>query len=68
MELAKTWRSKYREDILVRIISSDPHPPGIYRVNSTLMNMSAFQKAYQTKPGDGMYRAPKDRVELWPDL
>lgn len=64
-QLAKTWRSKYRQDFLVRIISSDPHPPGIYRVNSTLMNMPAFHDAYNTKLGDKMYRAPEDRVILW---
>jgi putative endopeptidase len=30
-----------------------------------LVNNDAFQRAFNVKPGDRMYRAPADRVKIW---
>lgn len=43
---------------------SDPHPPGMYRVNMELQQMQAFFDYYGITDG-GMYLAPGDRVNVW---
>ncbi|CAN5200603.1 M13 family peptidase [soil metagenome] len=62
---AQTWRSKVRQEALLRQIKSDPHSPDEYRVNGALRNHPAFYTTFPIKPGDGMYLAPKDRVSIW---
>ncbi len=62
---AQIWANKFREEVLRSRLSTAPHPPSKYRSNGTLMNMPEFMKAYNVEPGDGMYRAPEDRVKIW---
>ncbi|CAN5864296.1 M13 family metallopeptidase [soil metagenome] len=62
---AQTWRSKVRQEALLKQIKSDPHSPEEYRVNGALRNHPAFYTTFPIKPGDGMYLAPKDRVSIW---
>ena len=46
-------------------IQTDPHSPGIYRVNGPLSNIPAFAKAFGCKPGDPMVRAENMRAHIW---
>ena len=62
---AQVWRGKLRDDALRQKIASDPHSPREYRVNGILRNLDAFDRAYEVKPGEGMYLAPSDRVRIW---
>lgn len=62
---AQVWRSKMRDDTLRARLLSDPHSPGEYRVNGIVPNVDAFYKAFDVKPGDGMYLPPEERVKIW---
>lgn len=62
---AQGWARKYREDELRKRILTDPHSPSEYRTNAVVMNVDEFHKAFNTKPGDKMYRPPEERVRIW---
>ena len=65
MGFAQVWRSKMREQQQIVQIKTDPHSPGQFRANGTLRNQPGFYSAFDVKPGDKMYLAPKDRVIMW---
>jgi predicted metalloendopeptidase len=65
MGFAQIWRSKSRDAALRQQLLTDPHSPGAYRAFVPLVNNDAFQRAFDVKPGDRMYRAPADRVKIW---
>ncbi len=62
---AQVWRTKFRDEALRRQLLTNPHSPGMYRAFIPLTNMEAFYKAFDVKPGDGMYRPPDERVKIW---
>ncbi len=62
---AQIWRTNDREASLRQQLLSDPHSPGEYRANVPVANNDAFQRAFDLKPGDKLYRAPADRVRIW---
>jgi putative endopeptidase len=43
---AHVWALNMRPEQARNLIITDPHPPGLYRVNGTLANMPAFQQAF----------------------
>ena len=62
---AQVWRAKTRDEELVRRVATDPHSPAEYRVTGVLVNSDDFMAAFDVQPGDGMWRAPEDRVRIW---
>lgn len=62
---AQVWRSLLRDEGLQRRILSDSHSPPEYRVNQVLRNLDAFHQAFDTRPGDGMWLDPEQRVRIW---
>jgi len=54
-----------RDDALRRQILTNPHSPGMYRAFVPLMDLEPFYRAFDVKPGDGMYRPPEERVKIW---
>ena len=62
---ATIWRSKMRDEAIKNQVKTDPHSPGMYRAYVPLQNIEAFYKAFNIKPGDGMYVAPDKRVKIW---
>lgn len=62
---ATIWRSKMRDEAIKSQVKTDPHSPGIYRSYVPLQNVDAFYKAFNIKPGDGMYIEPAKRVKIW---
>ena len=65
MGFGQVWRIKMRDAQQIVQVKTDPHAPGKYRANGTMMNQPAFYEAFGVKPGDKMYLAPKDRVIIW---
>jgi putative endopeptidase len=62
---AQAWRSLIRDAALRNQILSDPHSPALYRCNGTVRNMNAWYAAFNVQPGEALYLAPEDRVEIW---
>ena len=61
----QVWARKFRDEALIERVKSDPHSPSEYRANGTLENVPAFHQAFNTRPGDGMWKDPEDRVQIW---
>jgi putative endopeptidase len=62
---AQVWRFKSRDEALRNQLLTDAHSPGMYRAFVPLTNIDAFYEAFALKPGDKLYRDPKDRVRIW---
>jgi putative endopeptidase len=62
---AQIWRTKFRDAALRNQLLTNPHSPGMARAFVPLTNNDAFMKAFDVKPGDKMWRDPKDRVKIW---
>jgi len=65
MGYAQIWRTKFRDAALRNQLLTNPHSPGMARAFVPLTNNDAFMKAFDVKPGDKMWRDPKDRVKIW---
>jgi len=65
MGWAQVWRQKRREAYARQLALTDPHSPPEFRVNIPVSNVSGFYDAFEIKPGDTMFRDPKDRVKIW---
>ena len=62
---AASWMTKVRDEALVTQLKSDPHAPAEYRVNGVVVNVPAFYKAYDLKPGDKLFKPEAERVSIW---
>ena len=62
---AQVWRGSIRDADQRLLLRTDPHSPAQFRTLIPLSNIQAFYDAFDVKPGDAMYRAPEDRVEVW---
>jgi putative endopeptidase len=62
---AQGWRGKVRDEMMRMILVSDPHSPYRWRVDGTLRNIDEWYPAFNVRPGDKLYLAPKDRVRVW---
>ena len=62
---ARLWGQNITEAEIRRLTKLDPHSLGLLRVNQALKNIDPFYKAFNIRPTDKMYIAPKDRVVVW---
>jgi len=46
-------------------VLTDPHSPGLYRINGPASNLPEFYSAFGVEKGDKLYRAPKNRAKIW---
>ncbi len=60
----QSWRTKMREAALRQRLLADGHAPAEYRAD-TVRNLDAWYAAFDVKPGEKLYLAPKDRVRIW---
>jgi putative endopeptidase len=65
MGFAQVWRGSTRDAERRVAQRTDPHSPEFVRATVPLSNVQAFYDAFEIKPGDKMYRAPAERVEVW---
>jgi putative endopeptidase len=60
----QNWGSKMREAALRQRVLTDPHAPAQYR-GATVRNIDAWYAAFNVQPGEKLYLAPPDRVQIW---
>jgi putative endopeptidase len=63
LSTAHVWAANLRPEQARNLVTTDPHPPMIYRVNGTLANMPQFQAAYAI-PAESMM-VNKNRCVIW---
>ncbi|MBB5831859.1 putative endopeptidase [Brachybacterium aquaticum] len=62
---ATVWRGKNRPQEAIRRLAVDPHSPMEFRCNTVAGHLDEFHEAFGVAEGDGMYRAPEERVSIW---
>lgn len=62
---AQMWSYKGRPERVRMLAALDYHANTPLRGYAPLLHLAAFHKAFGTRPGDPMWRAPKDRVVIW---
>jgi putative endopeptidase len=62
---AKIWRTKAKDQYQQLLLAIDVHGPAKLRANIQVQNIDSFFTTFDIQPGDGMYRAPEDRVHIW---
>ncbi|GGZ08711.1 M13 family metallopeptidase [Pseudoduganella plicata] len=65
MGFGQVWRSKMREAQQIVQVKTDPHSPGQFRANGTVVNQPGFYEAFGVKAGDKLYVKPEERVLIW---
>ncbi|GGI92804.1 zinc metalloprotease [Polymorphobacter multimanifer] len=61
---AQVWRAKYRDQVLLQQLVSDPHSPSSFRP-FVVRNLDAWYSAFDVKAGDKLYLAPDARLRVW---
>ena len=62
---AQVWRELRRDESLRNLVMSNPHSPGLFRVQGVVRNMDEWYAAFDVKPEDKLYLAPEKRVKIW---
>jgi putative endopeptidase len=62
---AQLWAYKARPERLQTLVSIDYHSIASVRGVAPLLHLDAFHKAFRTRKGDPMWRAPAQRVRIW---
>ena len=62
---AQAWRSKSRDEEVVRLLAIDPHSPPEFRCNAVVRNIDGFHEAFEVTEGDALWLAPEERVSIW---
>lgn len=62
---AQVWKGNILNETAAQLIVTDPHSPGPYRTIGAPVNMDAWYKAFDIKPGDKLYKKPEDRITIW---
>jgi len=62
---SQMWAYKGRSERLRYLVSVDYHAITSVRAVAPLMHLDAFHKAFGTRPGDAMWRAPEKRITIW---
>ncbi|QRW00071.1 endothelin-converting enzyme [Ceratobasidium sp. AG-Ba] len=63
ISFARIWATKIKPAYAVQRARTDPHSPGLYRVDGTLSNIPAFAEAFSCKKNTKMN--PEKRCKLW---
>jgi putative endopeptidase len=60
----QNWGTKIREAGLRQQVMTDPHAPAQFRA-ATVRNIDSWYSAFEVQPGEKLYLAPPDRVQIW---
>lgn len=62
---ARVWAQKARPEMMNLLLTVDVHAPSPLRANIPVQNLTEFYEVFGIEPGDKMYTAPEDRVQIW---
>ncbi len=62
---AQVWREVMRPEFARTLVQTNPHSPGVWRVNGPLSNLPEFAAAWGCRPGDPMVRPDSLRARIW---
>lgn len=62
---AQVWKDNMRAEFLRKLVLTDPHAPGKYRVIGPLSNLETFYKAFNVTDKNKMYRDKANRAVIW---
>lgn len=62
---ARIWRMKATTQYMQLLLSIDVHAPNKLRANVQAQNQAEFFKVFGIHEGDGMWKAPAERVNIW---
>ena len=65
LSYAQVWRINIRDVEARRLVTVDPHSPGRFRANGTLMNIPEFYFAFGISSGSPMWLPPEQRTKIW---
>jgi putative endopeptidase len=60
----QNYAMKGREAAIRQQVLTDPHAPAEFRAD-TVRNIDAWYAAFDVQPGQKLYLAPPDRVQIW---
>lgn len=58
-------RESKRDEYILMVTKTDPHPVSQFRINGTIIHTNGFYDAFNVKPGDKLYLPPEERVHIW---
>ncbi|KJS04295.1 MAG: hypothetical protein VR73_14780 [Gammaproteobacteria bacterium BRH_c0] len=62
---AQAWRLKRRDELVRQLLKTGPHSQAEFRVNGVVVNIDSFHQAFNTQPGDDLYKPPEKRIKIW---
>jgi len=62
---AQVWRELVRDEALRNQVMSNPHSPGVFRLNGVVRNVDPWYDAFSVKPENKLYLPPDQRVKIW---
>jgi putative endopeptidase len=62
---AQLWKIKYTDAEMKKRLATDPHSPGMYRVNGPLKNCPEFFEAFEIEEGREMRNDVKRVARIW---
>lgn len=62
---AKIWANLCTKEEGQKLIKTDPHSPGVYRVNGILPHMDEFHQLYKIQSSMKMYLPNDSRCKIW---
>ena len=65
MGWARVWRDLVRDEHTLQLLMTDPHAPAKLRANGAAVNHDGFHEAFETGPGDAMFRPVAERIRVW---
>lgn len=65
LSYAQLWKINYTPEELKKRLATDPHSPGMYRVNGPLMNCPEFFEAFNVQESDPMRNSEEEISKIW---
>jgi len=62
---ANIWRCKIRKEEIIKRLTSDPHSPACFRVNTILSNVDAFYDTFNINSSTNLWLEPSKRARIW---